>query len=297
MKLLEGTLSVLSALGQEFVPRMRLLYNPTYRRLARETRAYEYDFGDYRPYLGNHEVPMRVGNSTRARIVYERVLSAEAERVAEIRRLLEREGLAVEPTRSAWDAIAAWVYRRIEGSREPGSTRYHPYVRNYPEGLPPVQVRGESTTKPRPIWYSIAFDLSLLLGHHMIEAVPGFRWVLDADLPGCEGSAYGAPQVLRRGVAEMPFSLIEDLTLNALESRLGLAEPDLNDLGKYVEGDFPYLPGPDEPADFIAELRSLFEEQPELATLDEVGFILAEHRLLELPPLPPDLARKLEQIG
>ncbi|MGK6316990.1 hypothetical protein [Neorhizobium sp. DT-125] len=292
---------LLRSILTSFVPSMKAVGVKTYRQLARETGTYAGMIEGYRPYLGDHEPPDRTARAQRARIVYELILAAEAERIAEVTALLARQGLAVTPAPEAWDAIGRWVLKHIEGSREPGSDRYAPYIRDRVGDPPPKQVDGESTTKVRPLWRSVAFDLSLLLGRHMIEALPGGRWIRDGEQRGREGSVLAAPLVAHDGkpAVHQPFANVSGFMRHALAVRLRVVSEVGSRLGdglrwvtEAAETDFK-LPSAEE--SFINAVREMAEEYGTPPDPADLELMLKEHGLTEMPALPPDLARMVRR--
>lgn len=63
-----------------------------YSDIEREKGAYRVSPPGYRPYLARHEPPLATATNHRARIVYDRVMAAKDERVAEISRILTQLG-------------------------------------------------------------------------------------------------------------------------------------------------------------------------------------------------------------
>lgn len=296
----------MSSIGNLFAgvfPSMKDPDAPSFRRLARETATYAGALEGYQPYLGDHEAPDRTSTEPRARIVFERVLAVEAERSAEITALLERQGLKVAPTPEAWGAIGRWCLERLEGSREPGTDRYSPYIRGYVGGPPPTAIGGESTTELRPVWRSVAFDLGLLLGRHMIEALPGGRWVRDGEQGDRKGSVQGQPMVAYDGQAAVhqPFASVSGFLRDGLLVRLGLREGVEHSLGYALRrvteaSEAPPVAARQEPEEFFRHLRQHVSDNGALPEDGELGWMLSEHGLDDLPALPPDLA-KLSQSG
>src|SRR6218665_3270607 len=162
------------------LPRVRHPDSPTFHSLTQETARYAGGLEDYRPYRADHEHPSKTSTWQRAELVFRQVMAVEASRIAEVTRFLESRGLQVGPAPAHWNAIGDWLETRIEGSREPGSDRRLPYLHDQDGGLErraASAVGGESTTVLRPVLNSLAFDLSLLLGRHMIQCGrPRGRW-------------------------------------------------------------------------------------------------------------------------
>jgi hypothetical protein len=198
-----------------------------YSDIGREQGTYRPNPPGYRPYLARHEPPQATAMSRRARIVYDRLMAAKDERVVEISRALAQSGREPVPDPQFWDAVGDWMIETVEGSREPGSDRYHPNIQDYP-GRPPTQIDGESTTVLRPLWESIGLDLSFLLGEHMIRRLETARWGFDGEWR--EASCAGDPRVVmvaeRRNdeipPMQMPFRSIGSAARHCLHRRQGL---------------------------------------------------------------------------
>ncbi|WP_105436552.1 hypothetical protein [Neorhizobium tomejilense] len=269
----------------------------TYRQLLSETGRYAGRLEGYRPYRADHEPPERAVTERRAKILYHRSLAAEAERTAEIRSLLKQQGISIKATPASWDEVGHWIINHIEGSREPGSSRYAPYIRDRVGDPPPRQVDGESTTEIRPLWRSVAFDLSLLLGRHMIEALPKGRWIRDGEQPGRAGSVLATPHVMHEGQPDVhqPFATVSGFMRHALALRLRVVQEQGLRLGdglrwvaEAAQTDFK-LPTAEE--GFIEELGELAEEFGSLPSDQDIAILLEQHGLKELPTLPPELSR------
>lgn len=275
-----------------------------YSDIGREQGQYGPPPPGYRPYVARHEPPHATATSRRARIVYDRVMAAKDERVAEISRLLMQAVREPVPDPQFWDAVGDWMTETVEGSREPGSDRYRPAIRGH-LGTPPTQIDGESTTVLRPLWESIVLDLSFLLGEHMIARQQPARWTFDGE--GREGSCAGDPRVavtteLREGEVlplQMPFQVIGPAAQHCLHRRQGLfgtaLEPfRLGDaLRRIVDGDRPKPY--DARKELIASLEAHLAEHGDLPPNDEIIRWVVEARLSDVPPLPDRLAAILDE--
>jgi len=191
----------------------------------------------------------------------------------------------------------------VEGSREAGSDRYHPVIQDY-VGRPPAEIEGESTTVLRPLWESIALDLSFLLGEHMIARRATARWSFDGEWR--EASCAGDPRVVvtaehRNGGVpplQTPFRTISAAARHCLHRRQGLfgktPEPfRLGDvLRQFIDSDQrkPY----DAVKDFIASLEAHLDQHGDLPPNDEIVRWMVEARLLDMPELPDRLAAILD---
>lgn len=279
-----------------------------YSDIEREKGTYRASPPGYRPYLARHEPPLATATNRRARIVYERVMAAKDERVAEISRVLTQLGRKPVPDPQFWDSVGNWMIETVEGSREPGSDRFHPYLRDYAgSGRPPAQIGGESTTVLRPLWQSIVLDLSFLLGEHMITHLRTARWGFDGDWR--TGSCSGAPRVVVM-VAErriddtppmqMPFRSIEGSAQHCLHRRQGLfgkkLEPfRLGDALRRIINTDDRPKSYNAPEEFIADLEDYLVEHGDLPPNDEIVQWMVEARLSKLPELPGRLAAVLDE--
>ena len=287
-------MSLLSNLVGALAPSAKSPDAPSFRALLREQGRYRLRLDHYAPYAGDHEPPDLTTTTARAGIVARRVLAVEAERVARIGSLLEREGVPMAADAASWDAIGRWLADRVEGSREPGSDRYSPGRLRNGSGPAPTQIDGESTTQLRPLWRSIAFDTALLLGRRMIAAHPGAAWTPESALKAHESSVRGEPLVaLPDGtVLGQPFEEVRAFLHAALLARLGLVHEPPAPLGDAMRrlaraGDPANRPDP--AADFIDALEELVSEYGEMPGDKDLKLMLADHGLDTMPPLPPHL--------
>lgn len=98
------------------------------------------------------------------------------------------------PDPQFWDAVGNWMIDTVEGSREAGSGRIQPAIKDYAgSGRAPAEIGGESTTELRPLWESIIFDLSFLFGEHVLTRVRAARRGLNGNV--YEGSVAGDPRI------------------------------------------------------------------------------------------------------
>ena len=282
-----------------------------YSDIAREQGTYRPGPLGYRPYLQRHEPPQAAATRRRARIVYDRVMAAKDERVAEISRALAQAGREPAPDPQFWDAVGGWMIETVEGSRETGSDRHHPYIQDYP-GRPPTQIDGESTMVLRPLWESIVLDLSFLLGEHMIARETDARWSFDGEWR--EDSCAGDPRVViaaaerRKGDAphmhngdaphmQMPFRAIGSAARHCLHRRQGLfgKNPEPFRLGDVLRqlGDRPQPYNARK--EFIASLEAHLDEHGDLPPNAEIVRWMVEARLTDMPELPDRLAAILDE--
>lgn len=292
---------ILNDIVTSFAPSLRIPEAPTYRSLRRERATYPGSLEGYAPYAANHEPPNWTGTKKRAQIVAGRIIAVAKERAAQAAALLEREGIAVAPNADAWDAVGRWLAQHVEGSREPGSDRYSPYLpRRYP-GRAPTQVGGESTTELRPLWRCLALDLGLLLGQHMISARPGAGWMVANALRTRASSLSGEPLIVADDIVlgEPTRDVYEFLHI-ALLARLSLRDDFVPQLGDVMR-QLVTLDDPanreDPAANFIAELEVIVAEYEFMPSEDQLLELADQFGLDALPPLPPDLEALRDRLA
>ncbi|MDL5158068.1 hypothetical protein [Actinomycetospora termitidis] len=122
---------------------------------------------------------------------------------------------------------------------------------------------------------SLALDLGLLLGRRIVDAREGARWDADAD------SVQAYPQVV----------LGESATVIALPLQAVESHTDLGDVLTTASEMSEYDPA----ADFVAHLEQVLDEQDTPLTRDELGWLLSEYDLDDLPELPEDLRIRLSE--
>ncbi|GAA4823553.1 hypothetical protein GCM10023201_07010 [Actinomycetospora corticicola] len=110
---------------------------------------------------------------------------------------------------------------------------------------------------------SLALDLGLLLGRRVIETRDDARWEADAD------SVQAYPQVVLG-----PTATVIALPLQAVESHA--------DLGDVLTTGLETTE-PDSATEFLAHLEHVLSEQETPPTDEEIGWLLAEYGLEELP--------------
>lgn len=281
----------------------------TYRDIARERGAYPSVLPPgYRPYIGWHEPPDRTLSPRRARVVYDAVMAARTDRVAEISRVLEIMGLLPATDPLAWNAIGTWLMESLQGSREPcdigAGSRARP-TRGAAD-------KPESTVTLRPLWESVVLDLSLLLGEHMIAAAPGpgARWCFEGEWQPT--SRAGDPRVAslarasRKGEivpARQPFWAVRRAAELGLARREGVLDR-LSDplrLGDELRrlldepSSAPVDPTAIAAAALIEALEAHLDAHGDLPGDEEIVALLVDARLSGMPDLPPRLAAILDE--
>lgn len=109
-------------------------------------------WGDYAPFDPGVVAPLHEVTKREARAAFQRLMAAKPNRVSELRRLLERNGLALSSDDQGLQRVNDWFRREVEG---------------------------EATTgRLLPIWYAVVNDLGLFLGDVMIERCPNLEWVM-----------------------------------------------------------------------------------------------------------------------
>ncbi|MDQ8727443.1 hypothetical protein [Bradyrhizobium sp. LHD-71] len=229
-------------------------------------------------------------------------MAVKTTRVADISALLRRTGLEPAATPEAWDKIGRWIGETVEGSREPGSDRYGPYLPYYP-GVPPRQIKGESTSVLRPLWQSVVLDLALLLGGHMIARAPSARWSCDGEWR--EGSCSGEPLVAIPGqdiptghlpTLHGPFDAIESVAWQGLHRRQQLTDPPPISLGEILHNAIERPPSSRDPRqELIKSLEDYLNEHGDLPENEEIVDWMIDEGLLEMPELPSRLVSILDE--
>lgn len=110
------------------------------------------DWGDYSPFEPGVSRPLHEVSRREAREAFRRLMKAKDDRVAELRRLLERNGVALAPDDAGLRLVNDWFRREVDGVAETG--------------------------RLRNLWYAVVNDLALFLGEVMIERTPNLQWVM-----------------------------------------------------------------------------------------------------------------------
>lgn len=110
------------------------------------------DWGGYGPFDPGVTRPLHEVTKREARKAFQRLMTAKAERIAELERLLERNGVVLRSDDGGLHALNDWFRNEVEGEA--------------------------ATGRLRPLWYAVVDDLALFLGDVIIERNPGLKWVM-----------------------------------------------------------------------------------------------------------------------
>ena len=109
-------------------------------------------WADYTPFDPGVEGPLGQLTRREARAAFERLMAAKAERIAELGRLLERNGIQLSADDESLQALNDWFRAEVEA--------------------------GDVPRRLRPLWYAVVNDIALFLGDVIIDRAPGLRWVM-----------------------------------------------------------------------------------------------------------------------
>lgn len=122
-----------------------------------------------------HELPRK-----EAREAFKRIMAAKEERIDQLKKLLERNGIALRSTDDGLMELEAWYRNEVERD-------------------------AEKEDRLRPLWYAVTFDIGLFISEVMIERAPNLRW---------EFFTYGAKNVSYHRPVLMGFSKIPNPKYN-----------------------------------------------------------------------------------
>ena len=138
--------------------------------IKNESGNYLYDYSSYQPYLSSQPILIEHLPHQYAKSAFQHLMQQKENRIKQITTLLEKFDIPVEPSSSCWAAIGNWVNKHVEANLEP----------NYLATKKTIIVKNELIL--RPIWYSIAIDLALLFGEHLIRQNPEGNWQHSGDM-------------------------------------------------------------------------------------------------------------------
>jgi hypothetical protein len=111
------------------------------------------DWSDYVPYAPEVSQPVHEISRREARAAFKHLMAAKGERIAELRRLLWRDGIKLRSSDEGLQEINDWFRAEVEGDPQ------------QPDRL-------------RSPWHAVVTDLSLYLGEAMIQRCPQLKWVM-----------------------------------------------------------------------------------------------------------------------
>jgi hypothetical protein len=104
----------------------------------------------YEPFQpGFHGAPNELARKD-AKKAFDLLISSRGERIAALGRLLEANGLSLDPSDEGLQRLNDWFRANVEGDPESG--------------------------RPRNLWYAVVNDLGLYLGEVIIERAPALHW-------------------------------------------------------------------------------------------------------------------------
>lgn len=115
-------------------------------------RAMTVEWGDYVPFDPGITGPLHEVTKREARAAFQRLMEAKAERIAELERLLARNGVGLSSDNRAVQTLNDWFRSEVEGD--------------------------PATGRLRPFWYAVVNDVALFLGDVIVERGPGLKWVM-----------------------------------------------------------------------------------------------------------------------
>jgi hypothetical protein len=121
------------------------------------------DWSDYAPYVPEVARPLHEVSRREARAAFKQLMAAKDERIAELERLLQRNGITLRSSDEGLQELNDWFRKEVETNpQQPG--------------------------RLRSLWYAVVNDLSLYLGDVMIERCPSLEWVMFTR--GAKDNAY-----------------------------------------------------------------------------------------------------------
>lgn len=108
-------------------------------------------WGDYQSYRPAVAKPMKEASRKEARAEFNKLMSEKGQRIEELGKLLENNGIQLRSTDEGLQQLDDWFCREIEANPE------------QPERL-------------KDIWYAVVNDVALFIGEVMIERYPTLKW-------------------------------------------------------------------------------------------------------------------------
>lgn len=111
------------------------------------------EWDEYSPYVPEVAKPLHEATRPEARAAFKQLMAAKDERIAELRRLLRRNGIELRSSDEGLQQVNDWFRTEVE-----------------PDPHNPARLR--------PLWYAVVNDLSLYLGDVCIDRCPHLKWVM-----------------------------------------------------------------------------------------------------------------------
>lgn len=155
--------------------------------------AMSMEWGEYSPFDPGITQPLHEVSKNEARAAFKRLMAAKPERVAELRRLLDANGVALTSDDAGLQSLNDWFREEVEGD--------------------------PATGRLRNMWYSIVNDTALFLGDVMIERAPNLAWVMFDK--GARDAAFQHHVIMGfTGVANPKYNVDVDLLLATYGHRI-----------------------------------------------------------------------------
>ncbi|MFF1820703.1 hypothetical protein ACFVWG_25580 [Kribbella sp. NPDC058245] len=144
-----------------------------------------------------------------AQAAFQRLMAAKSERIDELRRLLENNGVELSSSSAGLQALNDWFRSEVEG--DPAVSRL------------------------RPIWYAVVNDIGLFLGDVMIEQNPHLKWVMFDK--GKRDLAYQRHVIMGfKGVANPKYNVDPDLLVGMYGHRIIAGQGETDAFVSWIDG-------------------------------------------------------------
>jgi hypothetical protein len=155
------------------------------------------DWDGYSPYIPEFPVeprPLHEAPRREARAAFKQLMAAKDERIAELGRLLRRNGIELRSSDEGLQEVNDWFRTEVESDpQNPG--------------------------RLRPLWYAVVNDLALYLGDVCIDRCPNLEWVMFTQ--GAKAAAYQRHVIMGfKGVSNPRYNFDVDLNLATYGHRI-----------------------------------------------------------------------------
>ncbi len=155
-------------------------------------------WGDYEPFRPGIARPLHELARREARAAFQRLMTAKAERIDELRELMKRNGILLSADDEGLQNLNDWFRAEVEGN--PVTGRLHPH------------------------WYAVVNDMALYLGDVIIERGSGLAWVMFDK--GTRDLAYQRHVIMGfSGVANPKYNFDIDHLLATYAHRIVAGDP------------------------------------------------------------------------
>ncbi|MGW8359758.1 hypothetical protein ACWGK1_04190 [Streptomyces wedmorensis] len=129
------------------------------------------EWGDYRPFQPLEDGPVGDLSPAAALREYEHRMATKDERLTVLAGLVGANGLRLGASDEDLDALEDWYLAEVE-----------------PEA--------EGSTRPRPLWIAVAYDLGLHIGDTIIARAPGLSWTFYRSRAGARDVSHQNPVIM-----------------------------------------------------------------------------------------------------